>query len=91
MDLKLIYSEGEVLYFIQLNEACFIQNYYFGFVDVYFSHFMVLDINSWNIKKIGKRLFPFCDCISLSVITSLVMLYPTFLDLRTHGEKFFKG
>ena len=45
---------------------------------------------SWNIKEIGKRFFHFVIVSILSVITSLVMLYPTFLDLRTHGESFSK-
>lgn len=45
---------------------------------------------SWDIKVIGKRFFHFVIVSLLSVITSLVMLYPTFLDLRTHGESFSK-
>ncbi len=45
---------------------------------------------SWDIKGIGKRFFHFVIVSLLSVITSLVMLYPTFLDLRTHGESFSK-
>ena len=43
---------------------------------------------SWDIKGIGKRFFHFVIVSILSVIASLVMLYPTFLDLRTHGESF---
>ena len=84
---KLIYNEGEILYFISLT-SLFIQNYYFGFMMSIFLILWYLTQLSWDIKGIGKRFFHFVIVSILSVITSLVMLYPTFLDLRTHGEKF---
>lgn len=86
---KLIYNEGEILYFISLT-CLFIQNYYFGFMMSIFLILWYLTQLSWNIKEIGKRFFHFVIVSLLSVITSLVMLYPTFLDLRTHGESFSK-
>ena len=86
---KLIYNEGEVLYFISLT-SLFIQNYYFGFMMSIFLILWYLTQLSWDIKGIGKRFFHFVIVSLLSVITSLVMLYPTFLDLRTHGESFSK-
>ena len=86
---KLIYNEGEILYFISLT-SLFIQNYYFGFMMSIFLILWYLTQLSWDIKVIGKRFFHFVIVSLLSVITSLVMLYPTFLDLRTHGESFSK-
>jgi len=86
---KLIYNEGEILYFISLT-SLFIQNYYFGFMMSIFLILWYLTQLSWDIKGIGKRFFHFVIVSLLSVITSLVMLYPTFLDLRTHGESFSK-
>ena len=87
---KLIYNEGEILYFISLT-SLFIQNYYFGFMMSIFLILWYLTQLSWDIKGIGKRFFHFVIVSILSVITSLVMLYPTFLDLRTPWRKFFKG
>ena len=86
---KLIYNKGEILYFISLT-SLFIQNYYFGFMMSIFLILWYLTQLSWDIKGIGKRFFHFVIVSLLSVITSLVMLYPTFLDLRTHGESFSK-
>ena len=45
---------------------------------------------SWDIKGIGKRFFHFVIVSILSVITSLVMLYPTFLDFTHSWRKFSK-
>ena len=87
---KLIYNEGEILYFISLT-SLFIQNYYFGFMMSIFLILWYLTQLSWDIKGIGKRFFHFVIVSLLSVITSLVMIISNLLRFTHSWRKFFKG
>ncbi|MBP2624116.1 YfhO family protein [Streptococcus oricebi] len=83
---QLVLQKGRVLYFTSLT-ILFIQNYYFGYMVAIFLVFWYLTEISWDIKKRIKSLLDFTIVSILAGLTSLVMILPTFLDLKTHGEK----
>ncbi|MGT2846554.1 YfhO family protein [Streptococcus massiliensis] len=83
---KLILKEGRILYFVSLT-ILFIQNYYFGYMVAIFLIFWYITQVSWNFKERIKSLLDFTVVSILAGLSSLVMILPTFLDLRTHGEK----
>ncbi len=45
---------------------------------------------SWDFKTRIKSFLDFTSVSILAGITSLIMILPTFLDLKTHGEKLTK-
>ncbi|TCD45478.1 copper ABC transporter permease [Streptococcus sp. X16XC17] len=84
---KIVIEKGRILYFVTLT-CLFIQNYYFGYIAVIFLSFWFLLKLSWDFKKRWQTIIDFTIVSTLAALTSLVMLLPTILDLRTHGEKF---
>lgn len=82
---RLVNGQGRILYFVSLL-CLFIQNYYFGYMTAIFLLFWFILQVSWNFKQRWKKVFDFILISSLSTLSSLVMLLPTVLDLRTHGE-----
>nr|WP_067087510.1 YfhO family protein [Streptococcus marmotae] len=85
--LNLLNGKGRILYFSSLL-CLFIQNYYFGYMMALFLVIWVLLQISWNIKKHIRYFLDFVVVSLLSGISSMVMLLPTYLDLKTHGETF---
>ena len=84
---RLVTNQGILLYFISL-VSLFIQNYYFGFMTaIFLSFWFVLQI-SWDVKGRIKSFIDFTVVSILAGLSSLVMLLPTYLDLKTHGETF---
>lgn len=86
---QLITQKKRGLYFVSLS-LLFIQNYYFGYMTALFLLLWYLLYLSWEPKRRIRRLFDFLCVSFLSTLTSMVMLLPTVLDLKTHGEKFSK-
>lgn len=86
---RLVKGEGRVLYYVSLT-ILFIQNYYFGYMVALFLVFWYLVEVSWDFKQRIKTFFDFAFVSILAGITSLIMILPTFLDLRTHGETLTK-
>lgn len=86
---RLVTHKGKTLYFFTL-VILFIQNYYFGFMmSIFLSFWFFLQI-SWNIKGRISSLIDFTTVSILAGLSSMVMLLPTYLDLKTHGETFTK-
>ena len=83
---KLVLQQGRILYFTSLT-ILFIQNYYFGYMMALFLVFWYLTEVSWDFKKRSKTFIDFTIVSTLAGLTSLIMILPTFLDLKTHGEK----
>ena len=75
------------LYFISLT-LVIIQNYYFAYMICLFLPIWYLLQVSWDFKNKIRSLLDFILTSLLSVLASSVMLMPTILDLRTHGENF---
>ena len=86
---QLITQKRRVLYFTALS-ILFIQNYYFGYMMVIFLTLWYFVQISWDFKTRIKSFLDFTVVSILSGITSLIMILPTFLDLKTHGEKLTK-
>lgn len=82
---KLLYTKSYWLYFTSLS-ILFIQNYYFGFMTAIFVTLWFLTQLSWNFKKSWKKIGDFIIMSLLAGLTSSIMLLPTYLDLKTHGE-----
>lgn len=84
---RLIDKKGSWLYYLSLT-TLYIQNYYFGYmVSLFLIIYFVLQL-SWNFKIRIKRFIHFAGVSLLAVLSSMVMLLPTILDLREHGESF---
>lgn len=83
---RLMIGQDKILYFTSLT-ILFIQNYYFGYMMALFLVFWFLVQASWDFKNRIKTFFDFTIVSILSGFTSLIMILPTFLDLKTHGEK----
>ncbi|MBF0698868.1 YfhO family protein [Streptococcus danieliae] len=82
---KLI-KEGKVgLYYVSLT-ILLIQNYYFGYMMVIFLPLWYLVQLSWDFKKRLSSLSRFIVTSILAGTSSAIMLVPTLLDLRGHGE-----
>lgn len=86
---KLINGRGMILYFFSLT-ALFIQNYYFGYMTAIFITLWFLVQLSWDFKQRIKRILDFIVMSTLAGLASMIMLLPTYFDLRTHGETFTK-
>lgn len=86
---RLSSGQGRVLYFVSLS-LLFIQNYYFGYMTAIFLAFWFFLEISWDFKKRIKYFIDFTVVSTLSGVTSLIMLLPTYLDLKTHGEALTK-
>ncbi|MGT2756734.1 YfhO family protein [Streptococcus ovuberis] len=84
---RLILKQGTTLYYVCLT-LLFIQNYYFGYMTALFLIFWYFLQVSWNFKERIKTFFSFTIVSTLSGLTSLIMILPALLDLRTHGENF---
>lgn len=82
----LITQKKRKLYFTSLS-MLLIQNYYFGYMTVLFLIFWYVCQISWDFKTRKSSFLDFIICSSLAGVTSLVMTLPTFLDLKSHGEK----
>lgn len=83
---KVMTGQGRLLYYCSLS-LLFLQNYYFGYMTALFLILWSLALLSWNIKERIRYLLDFTVVSILATLTSMVMLLPTVLDLKTHGEK----
>lgn len=83
---RIIERKGRVLYFVSLT-FLFIQNYYFGYMTALFLTIWFLVQLSWNVKERIDSLLDFTVVSLLAGLSSMIMLLPTYLDLKTHGEK----
>lgn len=83
---RLITKGKKVLYFASLS-CLFIQNYYFGYMTALFLILWYLIYLAWDFKATIRRFFDFTIVSALAGLTSMIMLLPTILDLRTHGEQ----
>ncbi|MGQ7596405.1 YfhO family protein [Streptococcus suis] len=85
---RMLTGKGRIIYYISL--AClFIQNYYFGYMTAIFLLIWTLA----QLTKFDKKIIRFIDFTVVSImstLTAMVMLLPTYLDLKTHGETFTK-
>lgn len=91
LGLHHLFNNQFILYYVSLT-VLFIQNYYFGYM---FSIFLVLYVlvllvkeNDW--KNRIKIFIHFSVLSFLAAMSSAIMLFPTLLDLKTHGEKLTK-
>ena len=85
--LHLLITENKrLLYFTSLS-ILFIQNYYFGYMTALFLFFWYLCQISWDFKTRRLSFLDFVVTSFLAGFASLIMTFPTLLDLRTHGEK----
>lgn len=88
--LDKLVKRGQVgLYYITLT-LLLIQNYYFGYMMVIFLPLWYLVQLSWDFKKRLASIPRFLITSILSGASSAIMLLPTFLDLRGHGESLTK-
>ncbi|MGT2911981.1 YfhO family protein [Streptococcus cameli] len=86
---NIVKKKSSLLYFICLT-CLFIQNYYFGFMTaIFLAGWIVIQI-SWNVKNRFKTFFKFTIVSILATLSSMMMLLPTYLDLKTHGETLTK-
>ncbi|WP_155971910.1 YfhO family protein [Streptococcus ruminantium] len=86
---KLITGKGQIIYYISLT-CLFVQNYYFGYMAAIFLTLWTLVQISWLKTGKIKTFFTFTTVSILSALSSMFMLLPTYLDLKTHGETFTK-
>ncbi|MDW8751279.1 YfhO family protein [Streptococcus suis] len=86
---RLIEGKNQVIYYIALT-CLFVQNYYFGYMAAIFLALWALVHLSWLEKNRIKIFINFTVMSILSALTSMFMLLPTYLDLKTHGETFTK-
>lgn len=84
---RLMTQKKKILYFSSLT-ILFIQNYYFGYMTALFLVLYYLLYLAWSFKSTLKRLLDFTVVSILAALSSMIMLLPTILDLRTHGEQF---
>ncbi|HGF1449921.1 TPA: YfhO family protein [Streptococcus suis] len=83
----LIQGKGRELYYLALT-CLFVQNYYFGYMMALFLCLWFLAQVSWKPSQWKKNCLDFTLVSLLAALTSLIMLLPTYLDLKTHGETF---
>lgn len=86
---RLVEGKTQVIYYIALTYL-FVQNYYFGYMVAIFLALWALVQLSWLEKNRIKIFINFTVVSILSALTSMFMLLPTYLDLKTHGETFTK-
>ncbi|TWS94534.1 YfhO family protein [Streptococcus sp. sy018] len=86
---QLLNQSGYLLYYLTLT-TLFIQNYYFGFMTAIFLtlYFIVQQTKTSGWKKILQNFKSFTIVSILAGLSSSIMLLPTYLDLKAHGEKF---
>lgn len=79
------------LYYLSLT-TLFIQNYYFGYmVSIFIFCYFLIQLtkdSKWNMFK--RQFINFTVVSMCAVLSSCVMLLPTYLDLSKHGEEFSK-
>lgn len=86
---RLVEGKNQVIYYIALT-CLFVQNYYFGYMAAIFLALWALVQLSWLEKNRIKIFINFTVVSILSALSSMFMLLPTYLDLKTHGETFTK-
>lgn len=86
---RLIHEKKRGLYYLSLT-CLLVQNYYFAFMICLFLPLWYLLQISYHFKERVKSFPDFLITSLLAGLTSLFMLLPTYLDLRTHGETFTK-
>lgn len=86
---RLVEGKNQVIYYIALT-CLFVQNYYFGYMAAIFLALWVLVQLSWLEKNRIKIFINFTVVSILSTLSSMFMLLPIYLDLKTHGETFTK-
>ncbi|MGT2896108.1 YfhO family protein [Streptococcus entericus] len=86
---RLIHQQSYWLYVTALT-TLFIQNYYFGYMTAIFISLWFLVQLTDAVKHRLRSIIDFIICSGLSGLISAVMLLPTYLDLRTHGETLTK-
>lgn len=84
---RLLTGKGQIIYYLALT-CLFVQNYYFGYMTAIFLIIWTLvQLSRLKGQKL-KRFVNFTLVSILSALSSLFMLLPTYLDLKTHGETF---
>ncbi|HFU3981819.1 TPA: YfhO family protein [Streptococcus suis] len=86
---QLVRENKQIIYYVALT-CLFVQNYYFGFMAAIFLTLWTLVQLSWIEKNRIRTFLNFTVVSMLSALSSLFMLLPTYLDLKTHGETFTK-
>lgn len=84
---QLIRENKQIIYYVALT-CLFVQNYYFGFMAAIFLTLWTFVQLSWIEKNRIRTFINFTVVSILSALSSLFMLLPTYLDLKTHGETF---
>ena len=87
---KLIYNEGEILYFISLT-SLFYPKLLFWVYDVYFLILWYLTQLSWGHQRNWKTLLSFCNCISFISYIKPCDVISNLLRFTHSWRKFFKG
>ncbi|WP_105144136.1 YfhO family protein [Streptococcus suis] len=86
---QLVRENKQIIYYMALT-CLFVQNYYFGFMAAIFITLWTFVQLSWLEKNRIRTFINFTVVSILSALSSLFMLLPTYLDLKTHGETFTK-
>ncbi|HFI2447466.1 TPA: YfhO family protein [Streptococcus suis] len=86
---RLMEGKNQMIYYVALT-CLFVQNYYFGYMTAIFLTLWTLVQLSWLEKQRINVFLNFTVVSILSALSSLFMLLPTYLDLKTHGETFTK-
>ncbi|HFI0423839.1 TPA: YfhO family protein [Streptococcus suis] len=84
---QLVRENKQIIYYVALT-CLFVQNYYFGFMTAIFLTLWTFVQLSWIEKNRIRTFINFTVVSILSALSSLFMLLPTYLDLKTHGETF---
>lgn len=84
---QLVRENKQIIYYVALT-CLFVQNYYFGFIAAIFLTLWTFVQLSWIEKNRIRTFINFTVVSILSALSSLFMLLPTYLDLKTHGETF---
>lgn len=84
---QLVRENKQIIYYMALT-CLFVQNYYFGYMTAIFLTLWTLVQLSWIEKNRIRTFINFTVVSILSALSSLFMLLPTYLDLKTHGETF---
>ncbi|HFU3999977.1 TPA: YfhO family protein [Streptococcus suis] len=84
---QLVRENKQIIYYVALT-CLFVQNYYFGFMAAIFLTLWTFVQLSWMEKNRIRTFINFTVVSILSALSSLFMLLPTYLDLKTHGETF---
>ncbi|HFI0130907.1 TPA: YfhO family protein [Streptococcus suis] len=84
---QLVRENKQIIYYVALT-CLFVQNYYFGFMAAIFLTLWTFVQLSWIEKNRIRTFINFTVVSMLSALSSLFMLLPTYLDLKTHGETF---